>query len=189
MSFNSNIFKIGSTNEQVKNFQQCKVVINSPFSAKDSTVAPSIRNTDVKYPSKNDEQPQIIERNITLDETNTSTNTNISNTFYKQLSNILSNILSKHDAKLIANIWDRTGNIILSGSELCIIISSLCDVDVNSISIVYADDDPGCLTKIKPLKSIVNIKIDNRDFNLFYNEQYNILHDDFKISMNKVFIY
>ena len=74
-------------------------------------------------------------------------------------------------------------------SELCIIISSLCDVDVNSISIVYADDDPGCLTKIKPLKSIVNIKIDNRDFNLFYNEQYNILHDDFKISMNKVFIY
>ena len=93
MSFNSNIFKIGSTNEQVKNFQQCKVVINSPFSAKDSTVAPSIRNTDVKYPSKNDsaykdhdEQPQIIERNITLDETNTSTNTNISNAFYKQLS-------------------------------------------------------------------------------------------------------
>ena len=196
MSFNSNIFKIGSTNEQVKNFQQCKVVINSPFSAKDSTVAPSIRNTDVKYPSKNDsaykdhdEQPQIIERNITLDETNTSTNANISNVFYKQLSSILSNILSKHDAKLIANIWDRTGNIILSGSELCIIISSLCDVDVNSISIVYADDDPGCLTKIKPLKSIVNIKIDNRDFNLFYNEQYNILHDDFKISMNKVFIY
>ena len=102
--------------------------------------------------------------------------------------NILSNILAKQDAKLIANIWDRTGNIILNGTELCNIIAALCNIDVNAVSIVYGDEEPGCLTKIKPLKPILNIKIDNKDFKLFYNEPYNILQDEFRISLSTVLI-
>ena len=193
MSFNSNVFKIGSTNEQVKNYQQCKVVINSPYT----------NDMQVKYPpeqmqtesqrhfvpeelrSERADVPKITERNITLEQ---DTSFVIGDNFYKTLSHILSNILAKQDAKLIANIWDRTGNIILNGTELCNIIAALCNIDVNAVSIVYGDEEPGCLTKIKPLKNILNIKIDNKDFKLFYNEPYNILQDEFRISLTNMII-
>ena len=192
MSFNSNVFKIGSTNEQVKNYQQCKVVINSPYGP--------TNDMQVKYPPEQQTQNEsqrhfvpeelrsdskIIERNITLEQ---DIGFVVGDNFYKTLSHILSNILAKQDAKLIANIWDRTGNIILNGTELCNIIAALCNIDVNAVSIVYGDEEPGCLTKIKPLKPILNIKIDNKDFKLFYNEPYNILQDEFRISLSAVFI-
>ena len=181
MSFNSNVFKIGSTNEQVKNYQQCKVVINSPYGP--------TNDMQVKYPPEQQtvlsSESKITERNITLEQ---DIGFVVGDNFYKTLSHILSNILAKQDAKLIANIWDRTGNIILNGTELCNIIAALCNIDVNAVSIVYGDEEPGCLTKIKPLKPILNIKIDNKDFKLFYNEPYNILQDEFRISLSTVFI-
>ena len=188
MSFNSNVFKIGSTNEQVKNYQQCKVVINSPYTNETQVKYPPDTQSESQrhfVPEELRSEPKIIERNISIEG---DTNIVVGDNFYKTLSHILSNILAKQDAKLIANIWDRTGNIILNGTELCNIIAALCNIDVNAVSIVYGDEEPGCLTKIKPLKPILNIKIDNKDFKLFYNEPYNILQDEFRISLSTVLI-
>ena len=86
MSFNSNVFKIGSTNEQVKNYQQCKVVINSPYGpTNDMQVkyppeqrtqnesqrdfVPEARRAERHFvPEELRSEPKIIERNITLEQ-------------------------------------------------------------------------------------------------------------------------
>ena len=108
--------------------------------------------------------------------------------FYKLLSSILSSILKDNNPKLIINLIDTSGKIISSGEQLIDLIAVKTGVNKNNVNIQYKDEEPGCLTKVNPIKNISNIKINNENFNLKYNADYNIIMDDFNISLEKVII-
>ena len=108
--------------------------------------------------------------------------------FYKLLSSILSSILKDNNPKLIINLIDTSGKIIISGEQLIDLIAVKTGVNKNNVNIQYKDEEPGCLTKVSPIKNISNIKINNENFNLKYNADYNIIKDDFNISFEKVII-
>ena len=108
--------------------------------------------------------------------------------FYQLLSRILSGILKDNNPKLIANVIDCTGKIIVSGEELVRLIAIKTGKDAGQINLRYRDEEPGCMTKISPIKNISDIKIDNESFSLKYNRDYNILKDDFNISLERVII-
>ena len=108
--------------------------------------------------------------------------------FYKLLSSILSSILKDNNPKLIINLIDTTGKIIITGEQLIELIAIKTRNDKNNVNIQYKDEEPGCLSKVNPIKNISNIKINNETFSLKYNADYNIIRDDFNISLDKVII-
>ena len=108
--------------------------------------------------------------------------------FYKLLSSILSLILKDNNPKLIINLIDTTGKIIITGEQLIELIAIKTRNDKNNVNIQYKDEEPGCLSKVNPIKNISNIKINNETFSLKYNADYNIIRDDFNISLDKVII-
>lgn len=115
--------------------------------------------------------------------------------FLKKLNEILIHTLISDDVKLLTNLIDDSGKIILSGSDLCELISLMLSneknsVAVNDIVINYKENFvTDCLkVKILPYKHISNIKIKNKDFKNFQNEAYNILTDVYKISLRTVYI-
>lgn len=108
--------------------------------------------------------------------------------FYKLLSQTLSNILKDNNPKLIINLIDQSGKIIIDARTLIELIAVKTNTDPKLINIQFKEEEPGCLSKVNPIKSITNIKINNENFNLKYNKEYNILQDDFNISLDKVII-
>ena len=108
--------------------------------------------------------------------------------FYKLLSSILSSILKDNNPKLIINLIDTSGKIIITGEQLIELIAIKTRNDKNNVNIQYKDEEPGCLSKVNPIKNISNIKINNDTFSLKYNADYNIIRDDFNISLDKVII-
>ena len=108
--------------------------------------------------------------------------------FYKLLSSILSSILKDNNPKLIINLIDTSGKIIITGEQLIELIAIKTRNDKNNVNIQYKDEEPGCLSKVNPIKNINNIKINNETFSLKYNADYNIIRDDFNISLDKVII-
>lgn len=111
--------------------------------------------------------------------------------FIKKLNTILTNTLTNDNRKLVANMIDTTGKVILSGQDLCELIALMLSVESSQINITYSEPPiiSSC-TKIKiiPFKEILNIKIDNQDFRSVQNEAYNILTDTYKISLSTVYI-
>lgn len=112
------------------------------------------------------------------------------NSFLKKLNEILTHTLISDDLKLLTNLIDDSGKIILSGYDLCELISLMLNVPINDISINYKENFvTECLkVKILPYKHISNIKIKNKDFKNSQNEAYNILTDVYKISLRTVYI-
>ena len=108
--------------------------------------------------------------------------------FYKLLSQTLSNMLASENAELIINLIDQTGKIIVEAQTLIELIAIKINIDKNLVNIQFVDEEPTCFNKVSPIKRISNIKIDNENFNLKYNREYNILQDDYKISLDKVII-
>lgn len=112
------------------------------------------------------------------------------NSFLKKLNEILTHTLISDDLKLLTNLIDDSGKIILSGYDLCELISLMLNVPINDISINYKENFvTECLkVKILPYKHISNIKIKNKDFKNSQNEAYNILTDVYQISLRTVYI-
>lgn len=108
--------------------------------------------------------------------------------FYKLLSSTLSNILKDNNPKLIVNLIDQSGKIIIEAQTLIELIAIKTNTDANAVNIQYRDEEPTCIIKISPIKNITNIKINDETFSLKYNQAYNILQDNFNISLNKVII-
>ena len=110
---------------------------------------------------------------------------------YKLLAITFSNILKDNNAKLIANIIDNSGKIIVEAGNLIKIIALITGAIETDIHIEYVNNDgAGCTacTKINPIKKIENIKIGFVDFKLGFNDKYNILSDTFNISLKKCII-
>ena len=108
--------------------------------------------------------------------------------FYKLLSSTLSNILKDNNPKLLINLIDQSGKIIIDARTLIELIAVKTNNDPKVINIQFKEEEPGCLSKVNPIKTITNIKINNENFNLKFNKEYNILQDDFNISLDKVII-
>lgn len=108
--------------------------------------------------------------------------------FYKLLASILSDVLKDNNPKLIVNVIDTSGKIIIKGEDLIRLIAIKTNVDVKDVNLRYCDEEPGCMSKLSPIKIIEDIKIKNESFSLRYNAEYNILKDDFNISLRKVII-
>ena len=109
---------------------------------------------------------------------------------YKHLAVSFSNILKSNNPKLIANIIDNSGKVILSAMDIITAISLMLMVDTNSIKINYIEtENTGCLcNKLNPIKNISSIKVNGYDFNLAFNKQYNMLSDDFGVSLTRCLI-
>ena len=99
--------------------------------------------------------------------------------------------LKDNNAKLIANIIDNSGKIIVEAGNLIKIIALITNTAETDIHIEYVNNDgAGCMacTKINPIKKIENIKIGYVDFKLGFNDKYNILSDTFNVSLKKCII-
>ncbi len=172
-----------SSNREHTNTANCKVIINNNTEKKE--------NETVKYPSIN----STIEPNIPFTpmyspkEYPPSISTETENTaLFKHLAVSFSNILKNNNTKLIANIIDQSGKVIISGDDLAVAISLSLGVDVSSVKISFEDPEANCLGKVNPIKKITSIKINGYDFNLAYNKQFNTLTDEFGVSLTKVLI-
>ena len=108
--------------------------------------------------------------------------------FYKLLSSTLSNILKDNNTKLLLNLLDQSGKIIIEAQTLIELIAIKTNTDPNLVNISFVDEEPTCLNKVNPIKNIANIKIDNETFQLKFNREFNIIQDTFNISLAKVII-
>jgi hypothetical protein len=107
---------------------------------------------------------------------------------YKEIALTFSHILRSNNKKLLANLLDQSGKIIVDIESLARIISKFLDTPLDSVHIEYVVPESGCLAKACKVYDIVNIRIYHIDFRLGYNEKYNILHDEYAISLSRVIL-
>ena len=189
-----------SSNDRLTNTASCNVIVNNN-TVKDTAVdtSTSIENVD-NYPSiientntpsqppqPSQQQSQSPQLPVTQPlYTTVSERENNQHELYHHLAVAFSNILKTNNSKMLANIIDNSGKVILDGNDLIVAISLALGVDKRTIKINYEDPEAGCLAKVNPIKKITNIKVNGCDFNLMYNRQYNTLTDEFNISLTKI---
>ena len=187
-------FNINTAKTIPTNTNSCSVVINN---VKNTGGTTENRNQSqfpqqVVYPEIPNEQFQSVAPSFMTRTTNVDTNNVNLENLYKLLAITFSNILKDNNAKLIANIIDNSGKIIVDASNLIRIIALITNSMEGDIHIEYVNKDKegGCtgMSKINPIKQIENIKIGYVDFKLGYNDKYNILADTFNISLKKCII-
>ena len=176
-------FNVNATRNRPMNNNSCNVVINNN-TAQDKSLYPQ----EVVY------NPPDCSNFQSVNPVNCTTVSNeIENLeeLYKLLALTFSNILKDNNPKLIANIIDNSGKIIVEAGNLVKIIALITGARETDIHIEYINNDgAGCAacTKINPIKKIENIKIGYSDFKLGFNDKYNILTDTFNISLKKCII-
>jgi hypothetical protein len=184
-----NLIKGLETRATATNSNSVNVVVNTP--------APTPASSDsgtVLYPppllpqDANIEMPQLLPQQQ-QQESRDASNTPINELeFYKLLSSILSDVLKDNNPKLIINVIDTSGKIIIKAADLVRLIAIKTNHDVKDVNLRYIEEEPSCMSKVSPIKNISDIKINNESFSLRYNADYNILKDDFNISLVKVVI-
>ncbi len=107
---------------------------------------------------------------------------------YKAIAQTFGHILKDNNAKLIANLIDSSGKVICDAVSLVSIIAIHTNMPVEQVTITYEDTETGCLAKVNPIRKIKSIKIASMDFNLAYNQKYNVLTDQYFVSLEKVLI-
>ena len=189
-------FNIGCTRHP-KSQGQCSVVINnhqstsptqtSPFPDR-VTYPPLDAVPDPSFPSV---MPGVVNRSVEINNIVEKTTTGEIDevALYKLIAHTFAVILKDNNPKLLANIIDNSGKIIIEATSLCQIIAIMCGVDPTAVHIEYVmKDEGGCMAKVNPIKVIENIKINYLDFKLAYNNMFNILTDQYHISLKKVIV-
>ena len=178
-------FNVNATKHRPMNNNSCSVVINNNSSTE-----------KLQYPQEVVYNPPDMGAFQSVNPVQSNMNA-VSNElenleeFYKLLALTFSNILKDNNPKLIANIIDNSGKIIVEAGNLVKIIALITGARETDIHIEYINNDgAGCAacTKINPIKKIENIKIGYVDFKLGFNDKYNILTDTFNISLKKCII-
>lgn len=96
----------------------------------------------------------------------------------------------------VINLIDDSGLIILPYEDLIHIIAVLCEVQDSDVKIQYfIDEEVSCcstVAKLSPIKEINTIKVTKNgvtnDLNLSYNNIYNKIVDEYKISLERFFV-
>ena len=177
---------------------QCSVVINNHQSAGPAPTVASPFPDRVTYPPPMEGVPDpgfasvmpgVVTRSVEINN-GTEKNDEIDEVgLYKLIAHTFAVILKDNNPKLLANIVDNGGKIIIDATSLCQIIALMCGVDATSVHIEYVvKDEVGCMAKVNPIKLIENIKINYLDFKLAYNNMFNILTDQYHISLKKVIV-
>ena len=195
-----NLLKVADVSSSSTNTNSVSVVVNADTSGKSQnnnndvnfttaqtptqTLFPSVITTQepgtVEYGSQSNQQVQQLQAR--LDEMDGELR------FYKLLSSTLSNLLANDDPKLLINLIDQSGKIIIEAQTLIELTAIKTNTDKNLVNIQFRDEEPTCFAKINPIKEISNIKINDETFSLKYNKAYNILQDTFNISLNRCII-
>ena len=185
------MIKISEFNPSISNKKEsstsanCKVIINNTPSSSEilTTEKPSEKPKDPEpipimtpcvEPTLNNYVPEYTTSNtLMLRE----------NDLFKHLAVSFSNILKSNNPKLIANLVDQSGKVILSAHDLVTAISLILGINQSLVKISYEDPEVGCLAKVNPIKKISSIKANGYDFQLAFNREYNTLSDDFGVSL------
>lgn len=163
----------------------------TPIEVKTNVINNSNDITNVKVKENKSQSRYVVTSRQTVV---TSDEIDVNIDFIKKLLKILTDMLINDDKKLLSNVLDQTNKIILTGSDLCELISSLLSTSNNikptDVCLTYKDNIiNSCFrTKIIPFKDITSIKINNQDFQTVQNEAYNVLTDVYNISLNRVYI-
>ena len=192
-------FNISSNRQRHRNTNSCNVVINNNHSNstpqfRSVTGAPPRNPGTVVYPSVNQSMTvepnpyeNVVERDVTLTEEAQPLNGNELD-LYKTIAKTYGHILKDNNPKLVANLIDQSGRVIIDAESLIKIVALVCQVQPESINIEYELSGGGCCAKINPIKRIEAIKVAGLDFKLTYNEKYNMLTDEYSVSLRKVLI-
>ena len=196
-------FNISSNRQRHRNTNSCNVVINNNHAQHLS--APAYARTkpppgSVAYPSVNPtfadsnpyENPQVIDRDVVIDDSVPKETTPVLNgnelDLYKTIAKTYGQILKDNNPKLVANLIDQSGRVIVDAESLVRIVALVCQVVPESVNISYEVKETGCCGKLNPIKTIEAIKVAGLDFKLTYNEKYNMLTDEYSVSLRKVLI-
>ena len=189
------MIKISEFNPSISNKKEsstsanCKVIINNTPSSSEilTTEKPS------EKPSEKPKDPEPIPimtpcveptlNNYVPEYTTSNTLMLRENDLFKHLAVSFSNILKSNNPKLIANLVDQSGKVILSAHDLVTAISLILGINQSLVKISYEDPEAGCLAKVNPIKKISSIKANGYDFQLAFNREYNTLSDDFGVSL------
>ena len=189
------MIKISEFNPSISNKKEsstsanCKVIINNtPSSSEILTTEKSSEK-----PSEKPKDPEPIPimtpcveptlNNYVPEYTTSNTLMLRENDLFKHLAVSFSNILKSNNPKLIANLVDQSGKVILSAHDLVTAISLILGINESLVKISYEDPEAGCLAKVNPIKKISSIKANGYDFQLAFNREYNTLSDDFGVSL------
>ena len=204
-----NMIKISEFNPSISNKKEssnsanCKVIINNSPSGSISPSTSQTNPTGQTGPISSLEtsistgpissnptgQTGPISLNNYVPEYKTSENLMLrENELFKHLAVSFSNILKSNNPKLIANLVDQSGKVILAANDLVTAISLILGINESSVKINYEDPEAGCLGKINPIKKISSIKTNGYDFQLHFNKEYNTLTEDFGVSLVKCLI-
>lgn len=203
-------FNISSNRQRHRNTNSCNVVINnnhglhgahgqSPSNStpqfRSVTGAPSRPPDTVVYPSVNQNMQvepnpyDVVERDVTLTEESPTQSLNGNELdLYKTIAKTYGHILKDNNPKLVANLIDQSGRVIVDAESLIKIVALVCQAQPESVNIEYELTGGGCCAKINPIKRIEAIKVAGLDFKLTYNEKYNMLTDEYSVSLRKVLI-
>jgi hypothetical protein len=183
-------FNVNATKHRPMNNNSCNVVIHNNNASQEKMQYPQevVYNPPdfANFQSVNPVQSRSVDA-----DSNESVNAVSMEELYKLLALTFSTILKDNNPKLIANIIDNSGKIIVEAGNLIKIIALLTNSLESDIHIEYVNNDgAGCsaCAKINPIKKIENIKIGYVDFKLGYNDKYNILSDTFNVSLKKCII-
>jgi hypothetical protein len=136
-------------------------------------------------PSVPSVQPEIIEPDLSFRSTE-FTELQLECELYKEIALTVSRILKSNNQKLLANLIDQSGKVIIDVTSLCVIIAKQLNVPIDSVHVEYVQKESGCLHKVSKIHDVSNIKINHVDYKWAYNEKYNILRDQFSISLTRV---
>ena len=206
-------FNISSNRQRHRNTNSCNVVINNNHSVtsavqrrvkprsesqyglpplppktaadKQNVVYPSVTPTFAE-PSPYEADPPVIERDVTLAESEPLNGNELD--LFKTIAKTFGEILRDNNPKLVANLIDQSGKVIVDAERLVRIVALVCQAHPESINIEYEVKETGCCGKLNPIKNIEAIKVAGLDFKLTYNEKYNMLTDQYSISLRKVLI-
>ena len=132
------------------------------------------------------ENTQVMERDVVIDDKEALNGNELD--LYKTIAKTYGHILKDNNPKLVANLIDQSGRVIIDAESLIKIVALVCQVQPESINIEYELSGGGCCAKINPIKRIEAIKVAGLDFKLTYNEKYNMLTDEYSVSLRKVLI-
>ena len=173
-----------SNKKESSNSANCKVIINNSPSG---SISPSTSQTNPTLETSiSTETPTL--NNYVPEYATSDTLMLRENALFKHLSVSFSNILKSNNPKLIANLVDQSGKVILAANDLVTAISLILGINESSVKINYEDPEAGCLGKVNPIKKISSIKANGYDFQLAFNKEYNTLTDDFGVSLVKCLI-
>ena len=189
------MIKISEFNPSISNKKEsstsanCKVIINNTPSSSEilTTEKPSEKSSEKpKDPEPIPIMTPCVEptlNNYVPEYTTSNTLMLRENDLFKHLAVSFSNILKSNNPKLIANLVDQSGKVILAANDLVTAISLILGINQSLVKISYEDPEAGCLAKVNPIKKISSIKANGYDFQLAFNREYNTLSDDFGVSL------